>query len=510
MSLKVKRVYGALPVVPEKNTLYFVQRNINPLYIDIYDVDSNGTIAQYTYQFDRDDVIYGTYIDDTTFQTEGNNYPLAKNKIYIDINTKIQYIYINSKLVLLTYDILKQLKKTVVTNTYSEIQLASYEFVGQTYKTTQSVELLTDGYTRNFNCEGLSQIAITGYSPGKGSEYCLAVISSTGGTLLQTINVNTGLYYDKLIITLPQYASSIFINGFGDVHPMAYEVNQTQQEKWIFYTTEEVDDLLANFNATINIDNTLKGVGTLISPFGIADNIINDISTLRHDIDSEVYARQNEDSYIAGQISTLINSLQTIQTWKAGLTDADSDSIVNTLTELLALVQNVPEGVDLIALLNAKVSTTDIINNLTSILTNKPLSAYQGKVLKDLIDSLQTQVNGISPTVSHDTTLQGNGTTQSPLGLSDESKSKKIIFIKNGLNGYFNIPRFKYDKDIQFLSAINTSDCDSITLQIGATTYSETTIIGVTLTAGTELILNDINILSGYNSGTFILTYKEL
>lgn len=38
------------------------------------------------------------------------------------------------------------------------------------------------------------------------------------------------------------------------------------------------------------------------------------------------------------------------------------------------------------------VSVTDIINNLTSILTDQPLSAAQGKVLKDLIDGLSAAV----------------------------------------------------------------------------------------------------------------------
>ena len=37
---------------------------------------------------------------------------------------------------------------------------------------------------------------------------------------------------------------------------------------------------------------------------------------------------------------------------------------------------------------SSKVSVTDIVNNLTSTATNKPLSAAQGKALKGLIDSI--------------------------------------------------------------------------------------------------------------------------
>ncbi len=46
-----------------------------------------------------------------------------------------------------------------------------------------------------------------------------------------------------------------------------------------------------------------------------------------------------------------------------------------------------------------KVNISDVVNNLTDTSTNKPLSAYQGKILKDLITSIQTLL------ASDDTTL---------------------------------------------------------------------------------------------------------
>ena len=46
------------------------------------------------------------------------------------------------------------------------------------------------------------------------------------------------------------------------------------------------------------------------------------------------------------------------------------------------------------AITTSKVSVTDIVNNLTTNVTNKPLSAAQGVALKALIDALTTTVSG--------------------------------------------------------------------------------------------------------------------
>lgn len=124
-------------------------------------------------------------------------------------------------------------------------------------------------------------------------------------------------------------------------------------------------------------------------------------------------------------------------------------------------------------------------------------------------------------------TLRGDGSESDPYGineagLNDSDKyfinihekesiqTKKIIITKNGINGYFNTPLFIYDKNIQFESITLTSDCDSISMSIGGSIYNQTTIIGVTLNANTEMKILDINILPGNNSGTAFIKFKEI
>lgn len=120
-------------------------------------------------------------------------------------------------------------------------------------------------------------------------------------------------------------------------------------------------------------------------------NVSNDLSELKTDFQTEVIRNNSQDQLIA----SLQSAISLLNSWKSSLTSADSDNIVNTLTELLASVQNVPEGTDIFQLINSKINIADIVNDLNSLDTTKVLSANQGKVLKDLINALQSQLNAL-------------------------------------------------------------------------------------------------------------------
>jgi hypothetical protein len=73
---------------------------------------------------------------------------------------------------------------------------------------------------------------------------------------------------------------------------------------------------------------------------------------------------------------------------------ADGDSLVNTVTELLAVFQNAPESLDIISVLNAKLDVASLVNTLTETTAGKALDARQGTALKLLIDTLTQTVSG--------------------------------------------------------------------------------------------------------------------
>lgn len=71
-------------------------------------------------------------------------------------------------------------------------------------------------------------------------------------------------------------------------------------------------------------------------------------------------------------------------------TESDSDTVVNTINEVLAIFDQYPEGADLVNTLAGKVNTSDIVDNLTTQNANKPLSAKQGYALDNKIDTLES------------------------------------------------------------------------------------------------------------------------
>ncbi|MDE6233403.1 MAG: phage baseplate upper protein, partial [Lachnospiraceae bacterium] len=71
------------------------------------------------------------------------------------------------------------------------------------------------------------------------------------------------------------------------------------------------------------------------------------------------------------------------------LADSD-DTTLDQLSEIVAYIKSNRTLIENVT--TNKVNVSDIVDNLTSTSTNKPLSAKQGKVLKDLIDSLTTVV----------------------------------------------------------------------------------------------------------------------
>lgn len=78
-------------------------------------------------------------------------------------------------------------------------------------------------------------------------------------------------------------------------------------------------------------------------------------------------------------------SLQQLTTRLNTLADSD-DTTLDQLSEIVAYIKSNKSLIDQIT--TGKVSVSDIVNNLTSTATNKPLSANQGRALKALIDAI--------------------------------------------------------------------------------------------------------------------------
>lgn len=105
---------------------------------------------------------------------------------------------------------------------------------------------------------------------------------------------------------------------------------------------------------------------------------------------SSTVSSHNTNTEAHNDIRTLISNLTTRLNTLANSTDTELDQMAE-LVEYIKDNRELIEGVT-----TNKVNVSDIVNNLTTNVTNKPLSAAQGVAIKALIDALQTAVNGKS------------------------------------------------------------------------------------------------------------------
>ena len=102
---------------------------------------------------------------------------------------------------------------------------------------------------------------------------------------------------------------------------------------------------------------------------------------------SNLVGSHNTNTSAHNDIRTLITDLTTRLNALANSTDTELD-------QMAELVTYIKENRDLIeGVTTNKVNVSDIVNNLTTNVNNKPLSAAQGVAIKALIDALQTEVD---------------------------------------------------------------------------------------------------------------------
>ena len=160
----------------------------------------------------------------------------------------------------------------------------------------------------------------------------------------------------------------------------------------------KLGEVVSSFNQAIGgASSTYAGILTSADKVKI-DAIAGDIATALAQAKAysdALVARANLVTIIGNASSSLSGLMSAtdktnLDTLMALLGSNDADTVVDTIREVLAIFENYPEGADLVGELAKKVNVLDIVNVLTSDETAKPLSAKQGKVLKGLIDALDS------------------------------------------------------------------------------------------------------------------------
>ena len=130
-------------------------------------------------------------------------------------------------------------------------------------------------------------------------------------------------------------------------------------------------------NVTVNAQGHITGGSnpTTLAGYGITDGETKGAA-------SSAVSTHNTSTSAHGDIRNAITELTTKLN---NFLDVD-DTTTDQLSELLTLIEN--NTTDIESITSGKVNVSDIVNNLTTNVTNKPLSAAQGVAIKSLIDAL--------------------------------------------------------------------------------------------------------------------------
>jgi hypothetical protein len=164
----------------------------------------------------------------------------------------------------------------------------------------------------------------------------------------------------------------------------------------IYYTETEVDTKLSNkSDKSHNHDTAYDAKGaaadSLASAKSYTDTKTANLASTST-VDNKISAHNTSNtthSDIRDFISGLTTRLNT-------LANSD-DTTLDQMSEIVAYIKNNKSLID--GITTSKVNVSDIVNNLTTNVSNKPLSAAQGVAIKALIDALQEELDSHGHTI---------------------------------------------------------------------------------------------------------------
>ena len=183
------------------------------------------------------------------------------------------------------------------------------------------------------------------------------------------------------------------------------------------YTASEVGALSADTKIPTRVSDLTDDSGHYTKPSGgiPSTDLSSDILTTLEKADTVV----QDVSDVQDAIARLTEKLNT-------LADSD-DTTLDQMSEIVAYIKNNKSLID--GITTGKVSVADIVDNLTSNAANKPLSAKQGKILKDLIDGI------VVPTKTSELTNDSGFVTNSDIATPDwNAASDESGYIDNKPN----------------------------------------------------------------------------
>ncbi len=247
----------------------------------------------------------------------------------------------------------------------------------------------------------------------------------------------TETYVDEAVETKANIAHSHTISEIANLQStLDSKATSDHNHNSVYYTETEVNTLLANKSDTTHNHNSVyDALGTaetkaneaLNSAEEYADEIVANEVTAR---DSAIATAKNSAiSTASSDATTKVNNHNVstsahndIRTLIADLTtklnnflDVD-DTTTDELSEIITLINNNKGTLE--SLTTSKINVSDIVDNLTTSNASKVLSAKQGVAIKNLIDTMQTELDSHTHSIADVSGLQSalNGKAASSHG----------------------------------------------------------------------------------------------
>ena len=115
---------------------------------------------------------------------------------------------------------------------------------------------------------------------------------------------------------------------------------------------------------------------TTLSGYGITDAESKGTATSTVNTHNTSTSAHNDIRLLVSELTTKVTNFLNV-----------NDTTKDQLSEIIALIDANADDIEKIT--SGKINVTDIVDNLTTNITNKPLSASQGVAIKALIDALQ-------------------------------------------------------------------------------------------------------------------------
>ena len=164
------------------------------------------------------------------------------------------------------------------------------------------------------------------------------------------------------------------------------------------YSKTEIDSKVSTINSAISGKEASGTAASAVSAHNTNTSAHNDIRALIEDLTERLNALANSTDEDLDQMAEIVEYIKANKT------------LIDSIT-------------------TSKVNVADIVNNLTTNVANKPLSAAQGVAIKSLIDTLQAEVDADEKSLADHVANKSNphGVTLSQLGVTATAAELNIM-----------------------------------------------------------------------------------